>query len=437
MNVRILAAFAAVGFLPIFMPDGNAATAQETLTREMAIERILAATPALDALRNNVEAHQAAIRQAGFKPNPFLTAETENFTGTGPFTGLGRSEITFTYSQRFERGGKRQSRMRAAQTGKKIAVTQWHINRLDIIRAAEQAYIAVLVAQANLDNLQRQAKIFADIHSVIEKRMARGKDSRLAVQSAKLRLSAAQNQVAKAERTAANARRSLASLWQMPDAMFTINTDVLFDLPKSLKVAEKSVAESGPDLEYWKLQQERSTNLLAVEKANAVQDPTFKVGVRYLQGTSDVAAVAGVSIPFALYNTNAGNISKAKASRRKSQHDLLEAERQLERHILLQQNARAAAYVQAKEILEDLIPEALLTEQLVVERLEQGVASYLDVFAAQTLSAELQNQLITELEHYQLAEAELNRLTAKYADDDGLDATSTDEGAALQDSEGN
>lgn len=266
--------------------------------------------------------------------------------------------------------------------------------------------------------------------------MARGKDSQLAVQNAQVRLSRAQIQVAQAKRALTDAKWSLASLWQQPGILFTVNSARLFDLPKNLKALDITAAENGPDLQYWKLQQDRSASLLMLEKAQAVQDPTVKVGVRYLQGTSDVAAVAGVSIPFALHDTNAGNISKAKAYRRKSQYDLLAAERQLERRILLQQNARAAAYVQAQQILNNLIPEARKTEDLVLQRLKQGVASYLDVFAAQALSAELQSQLITELEHYQLAQAELDRLTAKHTNDDAFSINSTAEDTYLQNGEG-
>lgn len=42
-----------------------------------------------------------------------------------------------------------------------------------------------------------------------------------------------------------------------------------------------------------------------------MQDPTVRVGVCYLQVTSDAATVAEVSIPLVLHNTNSGNISRS------------------------------------------------------------------------------------------------------------------------------
>lgn len=437
MKLKIMTAFAVLGLVPTFVLCGHAAAAQELLTRDIAIARVVAAAPSLDAMRETVAASEAAIQQAGVKPNPFLSTGMEDFTGTGPFTELGRSEITFNYNQRFERGGKRRSRVRFAKTDKRIAIARWQIRRLDIIWQAEQAYIAVLVAQVNLDNLTEQAKIVANIHSAIKERMARGKDSELAGQNASLRLSRSRYKVAHADRQMNIAKRFLASLWQQPDAVYTVDSSPLFFLPSTLQAPSIDAATSGPDIQIWMLQHERSGNVVTLEKAKAVQDPTFNLGLRYLQGTSDVSIVAGVSIPLALYDTNSGNISKARAHVRKSQHDLLDAERVMERRILLQQNNRAAAYVQAKQMLTELIPEATQTTDLVLRRLKQGVASYLDVFAAQSLTAELQGQLTMELEQYQLAQAELNRLTGRYADENALTEDNASNVETLQDSEGN
>jgi len=419
MKYILLTALAAVGFAHISVQKSFADEDSSILTREIAIARAIDVAPGLDALRESVKAQSSAMRQAGVKPNPLLSTEVENFTGTGPFTGLGRSEITFTYNQRFERGGKRQSRMQVAGKEKQIAITQLQIQRLDIIRRTEQAFVGVLVAQAKLENAVEQHKVFENIHSAIKIRNDRGKDSKLAVQNARMRLLQAQNQMVQSEQSLAGAKQALASLWQQPDAKFSVESSVLFALPPHIAASETSKAATSPDLTLWQLRKARSASTVALEKANAIQDPTVKIGLRYLQGTSDVAAIAGVSIPFAFHDTNSGNIGKAKANHRKSQFELAEAERQLERSILIQENKRVAAYVQAKQIISELIPETEQTKQMVLERLKRGAASYLDVFSAQSLAATIQEQLLQVLEQYHLAQVELDRLTARH----GLDAT--------------
>lgn len=436
MTLKLTAAIAVFGIMPLCALSGNAAEAQEMLTREMAIARVIAAAPALDAQRENIKASQASIQQAEVKPNPSLTTDLENFTGTGPYRDLGSSEFTFAYNQRFERGGKRQYRIQAAEKDKQIAIAQWHINRLDIALETERLYIAALVAQAKLDNAIEQTKIFASIFDVLKERMERGKSSNLAVQNARVQLLRSQNKLGQSERELDIAKRSLSSLWHQPDAIFTIDARALFILPQSLKAPNLGAIEGGPDISLWKRRQEHSASAVALERANAIQDPTFKVGLRYMQGTRDVAAVAGASIPFALYDTNSGNINRAKAHLKKSQYDLLVAERRIERHIFLLQNKRAAAFVQANQILNDLVPQAETTKALVLTRLQQGAASYLDVFSAQALAAEFQEQLTAELEEYQLAQAEINRLTASYVSDNILTDNHTATDKMIQDGEG-
>ena len=93
MTLKLSAAIAVFGIMPLCALSGNAAEAQEVLTREMAIARVIAAAPALDAQRENIKASQAGIQQAEVKPNPLLTTDLENFTGTGPYAGLGGTEF--------------------------------------------------------------------------------------------------------------------------------------------------------------------------------------------------------------------------------------------------------------------------------------------------------------------------------------------------------
>jgi len=433
MKLKFVAAIAALGLGPIASSYANQAYATEILTRDEAIARAIAAAPMLAASRETIAASRAGARQANIKPNPQLSAEFENFTGTGPFTGLGRSEVTFFYSQRLERGGKRRYRTKLADEEGRISVARWHINRLDIIWEAEQAYILALGAKAELKNLEKQARIVAEIERTIRVRVERGKDSKLAVQNARIRSLNAERRVTEAGQILAAAKLALASLWRKSGTDFRLDTSRLFDLPNFLQPADREQFLDGPDLQFWKLKQARTAANLTLEKARAVQDPTFTVGVRYLQNSSDVAAVAGVSIPFALHDTNKGNISKAKAQLNRSRFEFLEAERRLERRLVLQQKILTSSFAQVGQIREGLA-ETEKTKRLVLEQLEQGAVSYLDVFAVQTLAADFERQLIAELKRFQLAKAEIDRLTARR----DVETVTADDGEnnAYNDSEG-
>jgi hypothetical protein len=91
------------------------AAAPEPLTIERALARALGAAPDLAAAASRIDAAEAGRIQAGVKPNPTL-AEIENLAGTGSLGFVKRTELTATYSQTIERGGKprRASRLPSA-----------------------------------------------------------------------------------------------------------------------------------------------------------------------------------------------------------------------------------------------------------------------------------------------------------------------------------
>ena len=92
------------------------------LTLEQAIEEAEARSPAITAAQAEVTANRARLVQAGFRPNPELSVEVENFLGTGEASGFDGAEVTVSVSQRLDLGGRRSSRRAAAAAA--IAVSE-------------------------------------------------------------------------------------------------------------------------------------------------------------------------------------------------------------------------------------------------------------------------------------------------------------------------
>lgn len=413
MKFIILTALTVTGLWSGLVHETTYAQTGETLSREEAINRAVKAALILQSQGHKIVARGAEIGQADLKPNPFLTAEWENFTGTGPYSGFGRSEVSLAYNQKFERGDKQKYRQRVATKNQEIAKTEWRLIRLNIVRLAEQAYIKTLSAQMNVDNLIGQVAIFKQALATLEEYQNRGQTSNLAVQNARLQLLNAERQVEQVQNDLNVAKQELANLWQTSDANFSVNTDELATLPVSVINTTANINEI-PDLKYWQDQIGLAQETISLEKSKSKQDVTVNVGLRYLQGTSDVAVIAGFSMPFAAYDTNVNNVRRASSELSQSQIDQMDAKRTIERQLLLQNQKRAAAFIQARQIKTELIPEAKNAEAIALERLQQGLANYLDVYAAQSVVADFNAQLINELERFHMAESEINRLTAKY-----------------------
>ena len=124
---------------------GQTAFAQE-LTLEGAVAKAAAATPLLRAGEAGIAAARAGRRQADVRPNPVVIVEGENLVGSGRYNVLGQAEITATYSQPIERGGKRAARVSRADREIGVAEASARVARLDLASAVERAFLDVVIA---------------------------------------------------------------------------------------------------------------------------------------------------------------------------------------------------------------------------------------------------------------------------------------------------
>lgn len=391
---------------------GVLADGASPLTRDSAIARVLDAAPALEAAKAAIEAESAMIDQAGVRPNPHIGLEVENFTGTGPYTELDRVEATASYSQLIERGDKRARRVALSEGDKRIAEAELRVRRLDLAYEAERAYIEAVAAMARQKAFERQVSVLAGTERLLTERASAGRESDLAVSQARIRTLKAENAVKEAALKAETAKLLLAGLWGGTDAGFDLDTTFFTALPAAAPAVPAMNAET-PDMVLWRLREDRQSAMLALEQSKAVQDPTVKLGLRYLQNTGDVAAVAGVSIPFALYDTNRGNIARAKSGLNQSRFETLEMERRLNARFLLDRQHMASAFTEAGQ-LKHSIAEVTKTVELARAQVAKGAASHLDVFAAEQLVADFEEQLVDALTAYHLARAGLARLNADH-----------------------
>ncbi|MFC4347756.1 TolC family protein [Kordiimonas lipolytica] len=416
MTLHKRAACAAVGLLAGFASVFAPALAETPISKDAAIARVLDASPSLEAARARMAEMDAAITQMGAKLNPTIGAEVENFTGSGPFTGLDRTEMTVTYAQQIERGNKRSLRTSLAREEAGISEAEWHVRRLDLVHMVEKAYVEAVAAKARVNTLEAQLVILRDIEAAIRKRVEVGKDSDLAAQNASIRTLNAVNRLQEAKRELEAAKLALAGLWGGSAIDFLLETEGMLSLPDAVTPVTAEAVLDGPDMAVWYKKEEARSAALRLEKANAVQDPTVRVGLRYHQMTSDVAAVASVSIPLALHDTNKGNISRARAAVTRSRFERLEVERQLSRQLMMAHTQQMTAFQTARQ-LEANLKAAEAAEMLVMDRMAKGAASYLDVFAAQSLLADIQAQQLDAVTRFHLAQADINRLTATYSTD--------------------
>jgi cobalt-zinc-cadmium efflux system outer membrane protein len=158
----------------------------------------------------------------------------------------------------------------------------------------------------------------------------------------------------------------------------------------------------------------QAKSIIDLEKANAVPDPSFNVGIRELRQNNDQALVVGFSVPLPVFNINGGNIAKARAEAVKADAD--------RRGLLLDKRDKfndytqqlESSYVAASAIKNEVLPQAEEAFSQARSGYNAGKFAYLEVLDAQrTLSRKPSSPISNPCSNTRSAMLELERLTAQ------------------------
>lgn len=107
-------------------------------------------SPRLAESESDVRRAAGLADQAGVRPNPVIGLEAEDFGGSRPYSGFGRSQFTLSASQVLELGGKRPARVAAGAAGVEAARLTRDQARHEFASALGGAYLEAEVADRRL-----------------------------------------------------------------------------------------------------------------------------------------------------------------------------------------------------------------------------------------------------------------------------------------------
>src|SRR3546814_369495 len=146
--------------------------------------------------------------------------DMENGVGTGGYGLFRQSELTVTYSQPLERGGKREARMALAERGVVLAEAQWRLVRLDIAQEVQRAYIDVQIAEQMVWIAEDRVKLEKEMRTEAIRRMRGYKDPLFVETRADARILEAELALKEAQAKRQSARALLVSFWGgAPDSL--------------------------------------------------------------------------------------------------------------------------------------------------------------------------------------------------------------------------
>ncbi|MES2136671.1 MAG: TolC family protein [Pseudomonadota bacterium] len=377
------------------------------LSLVQALDEAFARSPAVIAAEAEVRAAEARARQAGYRQNPELSVQVENFAGTGQLRGVRSVQTTVAINQRLDLGGRRSARVAAAIAEIDLQRLRLAVAHADVAQSVRQAFARAIAA--------RERRAQADENVALTKELARvagvlvdaGREPPLRAIRARSALAQAQAQQEAARAEELATRTTLASLLGSNSPIEAVvgsavdlkPSNINLDRSLVVRVAAAEVAAARAALQE--------------QLAAARLDPAVGVGVRNIRETGDVGLVAGLSMPLPVFNRNRGNIESARA--------VIAAAEARQRAALVgvtSQGRNAIAAVEAARrrvaaLREAALPEAREGLRLTQMSYAEGRATLVELLDAQNAYLATQASLTEAELALAVATAELGRIAAQ------------------------
>jgi len=377
------------------------------LTLSQALDEAESRSPAIVAARQAVTAAEARVRQAGFRLNPELSVEVENFAGTGEFRGTRGLETTVAINQRLDLGGRRRARVGVAQAEFAAQQLRFAIARADLFQQVREQFSRAITARDRLrlaeDNEQRARELARIAGQLVDA----GRDPPL--RAIRARSAAAQAtaalEAARADERAS--RRTLVALFGVTSPPESVTGSMVDLQPRTID------PEQSLDVRLAEVDVLSAEAVLRQESAARNLDPAVGIGVRQFRGTGDIALVGGLSVPIPVFDRNQGNIAAARANVAAA-----EARRASVLATITVRTRNAISNVESAQARVRALESAALPEGLEALRLAQqsyreGRATLLELLDAQNAYTAAESALIDARLALALATAELGRVAAE------------------------
>ena len=271
------------------------------------MEEADARSPRVLAAAAEMEAARGRQRQAGYRFNPIVNVDVENFAGTGPYSGFAGLETTVSINQRLDLGGRRRARMTLADAEFVAAQCRLEIARADLAFEVRGQFAAAIAARDDLALARENETRTREFVRVAQTMVDTSNEPPLRAFRANAALVQATAELRAAEAGEASARRSLAALLGVATPPAELIDGEIGTRPADVD------ARATLDVRLAETEQAIAEARLRGQRAEARVDPSVGLGVRQLRETGDRAFVANLSMPLPIFDRNQGNVAAARA----------------------------------------------------------------------------------------------------------------------------
>lgn len=388
-------------------PASGAMPVSAGLTLELALAEAESRSPDLEAATAAVEAARGRLRQAGFRTNPELSIEVENFAGTGPYSGFEGTETTVSVNQRLDLSGRRTARIGVGRVELEAAMLRLAIARADLKLAVRQQFATAVAARDRLRLARETLARAQELARIAGELVEAGREPPLRALRASSAAAQADAEVRAAEAEEMAARQTLGALLgaDTPPAEVIGSGD--------LEPGPTVTAEQTLDVRLADVERLVSEAALQRERTLGRLDPAVGIGVRRIEETGDQALMATFSVPLPVFDRNQGNITAAGAEVRGAAARRAGVLARARAQIGSAAASFAAAQARVTALEANAMPQAQEALRLAQLSYQAGRVSLLELLDAQDAFATAQADLINARRAQAEAAAVLDRAAAQ------------------------
>lgn len=385
----------------------EAATNQATLTLPAAIALALQRNPDLKIAARDIEISAGLLSQAGLRPNPELSLQSE---------GLQKNNRTTTilFNQALELGGKRPARMAAAERERDVAFADLALRRTEVRALVVAAFFEALTAQERLQLAEASQALAQSVQHAAARRVLAGKVSPMEETRAKIAQAGALIEMRQAASALGLAEQRLAAFWgdaQLQWGRLEVPKESLLTLGANASLPQLlSRLNTAPQMLRSRLEITRQQSLVDVELSRRVPDLTVSVGSKRDEQAGRSQAIIGLSLPLPLFNRNQGNVLSALRKTDKARDELAAVEKRLASELAQAWLRYETTRSELSILRSDMLPGAQSAFDAASQGFALGKFNFLDVLDAQRTLFQSKSQYLSALAESHRATADIERL---------------------------
>ncbi len=303
------------------------------ITLDEAIRLAVAHNHALLAARSNIVQSQDQEITANLRPNPVFGADVIGLPVTPKeFTAnnIDQAEFDIGLGYLFERGGKRQHRLKAAQDQTAVTKSTVADNQRSLTFNVATQFTNALLAESALSFAQQDLKDFQNTVDISEAQYKAGAIGEGDLLKIKLQLLQFQTDVTAAQlakQQALAALRQLLGFESVPENYDVAGSLDYQKIPYTLEDLQAQAIKDRPDLRAAEQSVAAAQSQYLLAKANGKVDVTGTLNFTHITGYDSSSII--VSLPLPIFDRNQGEIARTNAAISQAQQLEQEASEQV------------------------------------------------------------------------------------------------------------